>query len=94
MILEKNKWGEQPKCEECSEELNEDDERWNGVGTVFCRECVHEPVFNARDKFNRDVARAKAWYTQAKNEAVKMMSQKREGLDYDVYHSRGLDINE
>jgi len=77
MLLPK-KNGQQPRCKDCSEDLTEDDERWNGRGTVYCRECVHEPVFNARDKFNRDVAKAEVWFNEAKNEAKEMMAEKRE----------------
>lgn len=94
MLVKRNEHGKHPECEDCSDDLNEDDERWNGMGTVFCRECVHEPVFKAHDKFNRDVARAKAWYTQAKNEAKEMMSKKRDGLEHDTHHSRGLELDE
>ena len=34
-------------CKECEEELNDDDRRWVGARTLYCRECVCEPVFQA-----------------------------------------------
>ena len=34
-------------CKECGEYLNDDDRRWCGKDTLYCRECVAEPVFRA-----------------------------------------------
>ena len=36
------------KCKDCETPINDDDRRWNkNPNTVYCRECVHEPVLNA-----------------------------------------------
>lgn len=35
-------------CKECNEDLNSDDFRWVGKHAQYCRECVFEPVFQAR----------------------------------------------
>ena len=50
------------KCKECGEDLNDVDRRWVAKHTLYCRECVCEPVFKAMTALHREekVARAKA----------------------------------
>lgn len=40
------------KCQDCGDTvINDDDRRWNNnKNTIYCRECVHQPVFDARSE--------------------------------------------
>ena len=45
------------ECRECGAEINDDDRRWNqNPETVYCRECVAGPVFEAKTKEERFAA--------------------------------------
>jgi len=42
-------------CQDCGDTvINDDDRRWNNnKNTIYCRECVHQPVFDARSEVQR-----------------------------------------
>ena len=66
------------RCKECNEHMNEDDERWNGPGTVYCRECVWNPFHTAQ----ANMTDAADKFREAEKTAKEKLKEKREE-DYD-----------
>tara|TARA_Y100001938_G_scaffold22586_1_gene29158 strand:- start:2321 stop:2641 length:321 start_codon:yes stop_codon:yes gene_type:complete len=68
------------KCKDCETPINDDDRRWNkNPYTVYCRECVHEPVMQAKTWLNRmeeRVADAQRIYDEEKGIAKEKMRER------------------
>jgi len=54
-----NSNGKPIRCKECDVHMNEDDERWNGIGTVYCRECVWSDYMTATSQASIAESKAK-----------------------------------
>jgi len=67
------------KCKDCETPINDDDRRWNkNPNTVYCRECVHEPVLNAvawMKSMEEKVAMARRDYEELKTVSREMMKE-------------------
>ena len=83
------------KCKDCETPINDDDRRWNkNPNTVYCRECVHEPVLNASAGLRRakvDEADAQRAYDEEKAIAKEKMSESSVS-DRDALILRAMDV--
>ena len=83
------------KCKDCETPINDDDRRWNkNPDTVYCRECVHEPVMQAKTWLNRmeeRVADAQRIYDEEKGIAKEKMGESSVS-DRDALILRAMDV--
>ena len=66
-------------CKECAVEINDDDRRWVHSETVYCRECVCEPLFEATTSLNaaqRIFEEAKSVMRRANEEANRKVMER------------------
>jgi len=84
------------KCKDCETPINDDDRRWNkNPDTVYCRECVHEPVMQAKTWLNRmeeRVADAQRIYDEEKGIAKEKMRERPFFPERDELILRAMDV--